>query len=125
MGARGTGWLDVDCGGPTCAQRCLQFAKCNVTSDCTMLCAAGSCGDGNGLAFNSPGQTCQTLKFKYPTYNGSAQYWIQGLNFVWPSAVQVTISIMLSVREFFADCNNLGKICGSVLQYFFCLPLAT
>ena len=55
-----------------------------------MLCAAGTCGDGNGLAFTSPGQTCQTLKFKYPAYNSSAQYWIQGLNFVWPSPVQVS-----------------------------------
>jgi hypothetical protein len=83
------GWIDVDCGGPTCAQRCLQFAKCGVTTDCTMLCAAGTCGDGNGLTFASPGQTCYTLKTKYPAYSGTAQYYIQGINFVFstPSLV--------------------------------------
>ena len=50
-----------------------------------MLCAAGTCGDGNGLTFASPGQTCLTLKTKYPTYSGSGQYYIQGLNFVFPT----------------------------------------
>jgi hypothetical protein len=65
-----------------------------------MLCAAGTCGDGNGLTFASPGQTCQTLKTKYPTYNGTAQYYIQGINFVFPTPYLVRHRRLLNTFSF-------------------------
>jgi hypothetical protein len=69
---------------------CWNVAKAD---DCNnRFCINNKCTGGNGLTADTYGETCKSILKFYPN-SVSGLYWIRGINFVFPTSVQVVCSM--------------------------------